>query len=327
MYDLIALDRLDHATYGLSALNDDLDVLLSRLTATRATLLDNLVDLDVAVSSRASATALATHDLNIATLIAALNDLSALDVWTYVTRTLTAHAFPFTNPASPIDLSNVRMALQSDPLNIVRDAVLSDATKFAGADIAAIKAYVDEVESLLKDGTYGLSAIETLVDDLETRVPAEVTQRTKSLFVVREKFFADTVRTTVTSTAGSKTIKSGFSISLIPSGVTIDYVHVYVFSQVTENTNATANKVNGAQNIQIQKAVGGTWTNCVAILDDALRVPATTRDMGRLLGAPIDCKGEVNSNASYNLQWTNARVDLDSMNFDDILFIIEVGFH
>lgn len=209
----------------------------------------------------------------------------------------------------------------------------------------------------LDHGTYGLSALKTLIDaiegkldvpanfmadvsalaleatlsthdtDIKALVPAEVTQRAKSLFVVREKFFSDSVRITVTSTAGSKTIKSNFAISLIPSGVTLDYVHVYVFSQVTENIHATTeNKVNIAQYIQIQK-VGGTWTSCVAILDDALRVPAETRDMGRLLGQPIDCKAEVDGNGNYNLHWASARVDVDSMNFDDVFFIVEVGYH
>jgi len=59
LYDLVALDRLDHATYGLPALNNDLDTLLARLTALRAALLDNLVGLDATVSSR-----LPTSDFN-----------------------------------------------------------------------------------------------------------------------------------------------------------------------------------------------------------------------------------------------------------------------
>jgi len=36
------LDRLNNATYGLSALNADLDTLLARLTAARAGYLDDL---------------------------------------------------------------------------------------------------------------------------------------------------------------------------------------------------------------------------------------------------------------------------------------------
>lgn len=228
--------------------------------------------------------------------------------------------------------------------------------------LSALETLVDEVETLLKDGTYGLSALETLIDEVEsllkdatyglsalkteidanetkidtvdsnvdtliTRVPAEVTQRAKSLYAVREKFFADSTRITVTATAGNQTIKTNFSISLIPTNVTIDYVHVYVFAQIVENTNAAANKVDAAQYIQIQKNSGGSWTNCVAILDDALRVPASTRDMGRLIGVPIDCKAEVDSNTAYDLQWTDADMDQASMNFDDVFFIVEIGFH
>ena len=72
------------------------------------------------------------------------------NVWEYPSRTLTPHVFPFTNPASPLDLSNVRVALQTDPLNVIRDAILNDATRFAGADIGAIKGYVDTVEGEIK---------------------------------------------------------------------------------------------------------------------------------------------------------------------------------
>lgn len=236
--------------------------------------------LDIEVSSRSSGVALLAHDLDIKTLISALNDISALDVWTYGTRTLTSPTFG--------NLVTKNLA------NIVADEVA-----FNGADIATIL----------------------------TRVPTEVTQRAKSVYKITEVLFSSSTRITVTGTAGNLAIKNNFAISLIPSGVTIDYVHIYVFCQVIENTNASPNKVNGAQYTQIRKTVGGTWTNCVSILDDALQVPASTRDMGRLLGAPIDCKSEVTGNGNYDLQWTNARMDLDSMYLDDTFFIVEVGFH
>jgi len=132
---------LKDATYGLSALNTDLDTLLSRLTATRAGYLDNLSGGAVALEATLDAikgTGWTNETLKaIKDAIDALNDIAASDVWAYATRTLTSHAFPFTNPASAIDLSNVRVALQSDPLNVIRDAILSDATKFAGANIDA----------------------------------------------------------------------------------------------------------------------------------------------------------------------------------------------
>jgi len=183
-----------------------------------------------------------------------------------------------------------------------------------------MKELLDEAKALLEEWLVNY-------DEVEVQVLANLEAKLLALFKVTEKLFSDSVRITVTSVAGHKIIKTGFPITLIPSGVTLNYVHIYVFSQVTENTNAAANKVDGAQNIQIQKAIGGFWTNCVAILDDALRVPATTRDMGRLLGVPVDCKSEVDGNGSYDIRWTNAKMDVNSLNLDDVFFLVEIGFH
>ena len=93
------------------------------------------------------------------------------DIWNYPTRTLTPHVFPFTNPASPVDLSNVRVALQSDPLNIIRDAILNDATRFAGGDIAAIKAAIDNLQIEIK-----FPSAEAL-DDISTATETATTER------------------------------------------------------------------------------------------------------------------------------------------------------
>lgn len=228
-----------------------------------------------------------------------------------------------------MDLSNVRVALQSDPLNIIRDAILNDATLFAGANIDAAISSRASASALATHDT-DIKALIAALNDLslaEIEASTKLTLRATSPFVVREKFFADTTRITLNTGSSSEAIKTNFSITLIPSGVTLDYVHVLPFAQVVENTNAAANKTDGAQNIQIQKNSGGSWTNCVAVLDDALRVPAATRDMGRLIGAPVDCKGEVDSNTAYDLQWTNSLVDQDSIYLDEVFFIVEIGFH
>jgi len=55
------------------------------------------------------------------------------------------------------------VALQSDPLNILRDAILNDATRFAGANIGTILSEIQNV-------TYGLSALNTDLDTLITRL-------------------------------------------------------------------------------------------------------------------------------------------------------------
>jgi hypothetical protein len=165
---------LANGTYGLSALNTDLDTLLTRLSALRAGYLDNLSagaaaleatltamkgagwstetlkaikDAITALNnlSAAQVWAYATRSLTdkagftisgTKTTLDALNDITTASVWAVATRNLTAQAFPFTNPASPLDVSNIRTA-----------------------------AY-----TLLTDVTYGLSALNTDLDTLLTRL-------------------------------------------------------------------------------------------------------------------------------------------------------------
>jgi len=61
-----------------------------------------------------------------------------------------------------------------DPTDQIRDSILTDATRFAGTDISLTKSYVDTevatILALLQDGTIGLAVIESLVDELETRL-------------------------------------------------------------------------------------------------------------------------------------------------------------
>ncbi len=60
---------------------------------------------------------------------------SPAQIWTYIARNLTAQAWPFTNPGAAVTATNIRIAVGSDPLNVIRDAILNDATTFAGGFI------------------------------------------------------------------------------------------------------------------------------------------------------------------------------------------------
>jgi hypothetical protein len=77
--------------------------------------------IDASISSRASTTALATHDSDIKTLINALNNITA---------------------------------------EAVRDTILSDATRFKGADVTTIL-------SEIQNGSYGLNSLETILNDIK----------------------------------------------------------------------------------------------------------------------------------------------------------------
>jgi len=131
--------------------------------------------IDVAISSRASALALSTHDSDIKALIAALNDISALDVWIYGTRTLTDF-LPLSNyvykgagtevPANKslydvivldrLDSATFGLAALNNDL----DTLLS---RLGDPSPSTITALVDAIEAKLDNGTYGLSALRTLL--------------------------------------------------------------------------------------------------------------------------------------------------------------------
>jgi len=121
---------------------------------------------------------------NIDAKISSRSSHSPADVWAYSSRTLTSHAFPFTNPSSPVDLSNVRVALQSDPLNVIRDAILSDGTKFPGANIdAAISSRSSHSPSdvynvALPSPNVADSIADILLDLLKPRLPTSGTLST-----------------------------------------------------------------------------------------------------------------------------------------------------
>lgn len=125
--------------------------------------------------------------------------LTTAQIWSYGTRTLT-DPDSYKADVSALALEATLTAIKgttwsTETLKAINDAIvalnniaqsdiLSDTTPFAGADVALIKAYVDEVESILKDATYGLSALNTDLDaveaKLDVRLDDTVTSRASS---------------------------------------------------------------------------------------------------------------------------------------------------
>jgi len=353
---------LTDATYGLSALNVDLDTLLGRLTATRAGYLDNLSG--GAVALEATLTAIKGVGWSTETLkaikdaIDALNDLSASEVWAYASRTLT-------NPASATDLSNMRVALQGDPNNIIRDAILTDATKFAGANIgtilseiqngtyglSALETLVDEIESLLKNATYGLSALKTEIDANETKIdtvdtvvdaikaktdnlpsdPADESELEARLGrkVSCMTWWSNISPEIVLTTDGADQALQDVVVASIPSGATFIQAVVILKVRAIENINASANKLNGAQAIRVKKSTGAWGTDDIVAIDlpdDMWAVAGSTREFGDVLVGDNDVKSEVDGNATYNLRFENALVDYAELHLNDVQVGIKIWF-
>jgi len=355
---------LTDATYGLSALNVDLDTLLGRLTATRAGYLDNLSG--GAVALEATLTAIKGVGWSTETLkaikdaIDALNDLSASEVWAYASRTLT-------NPASATDLSNMRVALQGDPNNIIRDAILTDATKFAGANIgtilseiqngtyglSALETLVDEIESLLKNATYGLSALKTEIDANETKIdtvdtvvdaikaktdnlpsdPADESELEARLGrkVSCMTWWSDVdPQESITTPAGNVSLPS-VVVSNIPSGATIVQVIALIKVRAIDNKSSSGiNAINGAQNIRIKVSTGAWGTDditAINLIDNQWTVAASTREYGDVQVGDNDVKSVVTGNATYDFRITSGLVDYATLNLNDIQMGIRVWWY
>lgn len=88
---------------------------------------------------------------------------AAADVWSVIARTLTTHAFPFTNPAAALDLSNVRDA----SYEIVKSGGTGDAE--------AIKTETDKLKGGEHTGTVSAgTAAKTLIKEITTTSRIEI---------------------------------------------------------------------------------------------------------------------------------------------------------
>ncbi len=93
---------------------------------------------------------------------------------------------------------------------------------------------------------------------------------------------------------------------------------VLIFTyEAKENTNANANKLSGAQYIQVRKS-GGTWTNAIALADDLFGLAASTREGGGAIIGAVNLSAVVDGDGTYNVQWASALCDVANLNFNDI---------
>ena len=248
------------------------------------------------VSALALEATLGGHDADIKGLIGALNDLSATEVWAYATRTLTSHIFPFTNPASPVQLDNLRVALYSDPLNIIRDAILSDATKFAGADVPAIKAQTDKIPRV----------------------------------VSRMDFWSDNDDEIALTTVSSSHNLPNVVVAGLPSGITIIRVVALLKIAIIKDTSGSDNAVNSVTMALKVDATGGypSTVTAIDIPNDswAVDVSEATERGGDAMIGDNDIKAEVTGNGTFYGRFESAACDGNNLKLKDIAWGLRVYF-
>lgn len=111
----------------------------------------------------------------------------------------------------------------------------------------------------------------------------------------------------------------------LPSDISITRVILLLKVRAIENTNAgAANAVNGAQVIEVKEdseewAAGITAINMV---DNMWTVALSTREAGDVVLGDNDIKLTVDGNGTYNVQWADALVDVETLRLNDV----QVGF-
>lgn len=208
----------------------------------------------------------------------------------------------------------VDSAYNLQPSHVIGNKV--DAATSVVGNTGSLIAYAKGILNELANGTYGLSALETLVDGIETRTNNNINTRTW--------FSPSQISVTVTAAAPNLALPS---VVLPNIAGTIVAVYAGFKFRMVENTNAGANKLDTTQYIQVQKAAGAL-TNCIQLVDDQFGVAATTREGGDCIIGNIEVAATVDVfNATYNFQWTAADADLASLVFNDVQTFLIVSYY
>lgn len=131
----------------------------------------------------------------------------------------------------------------------------------------------------------------------------------------------------LTGTLQSNLALTGANVVIagIPNGATLTRVVVMFMCRAIENTNVAANKLNGAQNIEVNFN-GGGFIDAIALAGDLFGVAATTREMGTVIVGSIDVKATVTGNGTCTFRIDSAKADLDNLNFNDYQVGVRIYF-
>ena len=145
-------------------------------------------------------------------------------------------------------------------------------------------------------------------------------------------FWSEPVEEIQINAAGVTVTLPSVIIDGIPVGAAILRAIAMFKFRMVENTNAAANKLNGAtvpgisQVIQVRDDTPGAWINAINFTDDQFSLEGQTREGGDVCIGSKDISDIVDGNEGYEFQWLLARSDLDFINFNDVQMGIRVWY-
>jgi hypothetical protein len=130
----------------------------------------------------------------------------------------------------------------------------------------------------------------------------------------------------LTTVAGDLALPN-LTIAGIPPNMVIAVAKMLMKPRTIENTNAIANSISGAQNIQCQKAVAGAYITGIALAGGEFAVPGLTRESGDVLMGTADIKAQVPANgAVMNFKWALGLASQNSLDFNDLQVGLRIWF-
>ena len=104
----------------------------------------------------------------------------------------------------------------------------------------------------------------------------------------------------------------------LPAGATIVRAIAMFKFRMVENSNVAANKLTGAQEIQVNDSGGAGWVDAIQMVDDLFSIAASTREGGDVLIGQLDISARVDGDDTYPFQWDEAVADVASLLFNDV---------
>lgn len=118
------------------------------------------------------------------------------------------------------------------------------------------------------------------------------------------------------------------TIKGIPAGATILFADVVMAWRQTIELSAGENWLSALQYIQARKAIGGAWTNAIALQEDQLYLVADQFGPGDAKIGTYDVSAQVPANGEVmEFQWLDALAFADGIELTDLQMMVRIYYH
>lgn len=204
--------------------------------------------------------------------------------------------------------------------------------KKGSISLAEIQSTLTEIQDTLTEIQDTLTGIESTLTEIQsalTEIQATLTeiQSTLARVICSMDLWSGFGGITVDAVATTYALPS-ITIAGLPSGISIVKAAMMLKFRAMEELSGTNSYLDGNQQVQAQKAIGGTWIASIQLLDKQLRCPSLSREFGDVLIGNIDIKAQLPANnEAMEFRWLSAKVLAgSSIRFEDLQVGVRVWF-